>query len=58
MGNHVTKAALQWQFNVNVKDDAQKLRDAKASGVDCATVVLTGLGGGFIKKGQSQSLLI
>lgn len=54
MGEDVTVSALRWQFSIPIKADAQRLRDARAAGIDCQTVVLSGAGGSY-KGGQSQT---
>lgn len=53
MGEDVTVSALKWQFSVPIRADAKRLQEARAAGVDCQTIALSGPGGSF-KGGKSQ----
>jgi len=54
MGEDVTVSALRWQFSVPIQADAKRLQAARAAGIDCQTIVLTGPGGSFKKTESSQ----
>ncbi|CAG8978917.1 hypothetical protein HYALB_00005254 [Hymenoscyphus albidus] len=49
MGSDVTKKALEWQFSVTLKNNAQLIKDARAAGRDCKDLNLT-LGGSASSK--------
>ncbi|CAG8956021.1 hypothetical protein HYFRA_00008877 [Hymenoscyphus fraxineus] len=50
MGSDVTKKALEWQFSVTLKKNAQLIRDARAAGRDCKDLNLTMGGSASSKK--------
>lgn len=54
MGGDVTVSALRWQFAAPIRADAKRLQEARAAGIDCQTIVLTGPGGSFKGGAKSQ----
>jgi poly-beta-hydroxyalkanoate depolymerase len=57
MGEDVTVSAIRWQFAVPIRADAKRLQEARAAGIDCQTIVLSGPGGGF-KGVKSRTILL